>query len=237
MQLCEEEDDATSVLAAPKPEPNDQSLQVGDTAAFQEVISFCPWVICFSFGIGMMVGLKTSLLSMLQHELQVKLSVSRDQISSLLEGIWLHSYVNTGSGAVYVYMFMIVFNFQNVVTERNDRIMLLDDLSLDGGEKATMISLQFSSSWALVRVVINKCLVISKTQTRLYNVIGFLNNRRGRTYDVFLRGQSIRYVSHVAHSKNRKAYLASGFHSKIIIYLLPCTLLVNNLLCKSFQCN
>ncbi|XP_022724225.1 transcription factor VOZ1-like isoform X2 [Durio zibethinus] len=36
LQLCEEEDDATSVLAAPKPEPNDQSLQVGDTAAFQE---------------------------------------------------------------------------------------------------------------------------------------------------------------------------------------------------------
>ncbi|GMI82329.1 VASCULAR PLANT ONE ZINC FINGER PROTEIN, vascular plant one zinc finger protein [Hibiscus trionum] len=36
LQLCEEEDDATSVLAAPKPEPNDQNLQVGDTAAFQE---------------------------------------------------------------------------------------------------------------------------------------------------------------------------------------------------------
>ncbi|TYH71274.1 hypothetical protein ES332_D05G175200v1 [Gossypium tomentosum] len=37
LQLCEEEDDATSVLAAPKPEPDDQNLQVGDTAAFQEV--------------------------------------------------------------------------------------------------------------------------------------------------------------------------------------------------------
>ncbi|KAL4281338.1 hypothetical protein GQ457_03G036610 [Hibiscus cannabinus] len=37
LQLCEEEDDATSVLAAPKPEPNDQNLQVGDTAALQEV--------------------------------------------------------------------------------------------------------------------------------------------------------------------------------------------------------
>ncbi|KAE8659687.1 Transcription factor VOZ1 [Hibiscus syriacus] len=36
LQLCEDEDDATSVLAAPKPEPNDQNLQVGDTAAFQE---------------------------------------------------------------------------------------------------------------------------------------------------------------------------------------------------------
>ncbi|XP_065867887.1 transcription factor VOZ1-like isoform X2 [Euphorbia lathyris] len=30
LQLCEEEDDATSALAAPKPEPNDQSLQVKD---------------------------------------------------------------------------------------------------------------------------------------------------------------------------------------------------------------
>ncbi|MBA0745582.1 hypothetical protein Gogos_008154 [Gossypium gossypioides] len=38
LQLCEEEDDATSVLAAPKPEPDDQNLQVGDTAAFQEVV-------------------------------------------------------------------------------------------------------------------------------------------------------------------------------------------------------
>ncbi|KAK8642089.1 hypothetical protein V6N13_011451 [Hibiscus sabdariffa] len=36
LQLCEEEDDATSVLAAPKPEPNDQNQQVEDTAAFQE---------------------------------------------------------------------------------------------------------------------------------------------------------------------------------------------------------
>ncbi|KAK8484930.1 hypothetical protein V6N11_046304 [Hibiscus sabdariffa] len=36
LQLCEEEDDATSVLAAPKPEPNDQSLKVGGTATSQE---------------------------------------------------------------------------------------------------------------------------------------------------------------------------------------------------------
>ncbi|KAE8656361.1 Transcription factor VOZ1 [Hibiscus syriacus] len=36
LQLCEEEDDATSVLAVPKPEPNDKNLQVGETAAFQE---------------------------------------------------------------------------------------------------------------------------------------------------------------------------------------------------------
>ena len=49
LQLCEEEDDATSVLAGPKPEPNDQSLQVGDIAAFQEVIFLCPRILCFSF--------------------------------------------------------------------------------------------------------------------------------------------------------------------------------------------
>ncbi|KAB2078192.1 hypothetical protein ES319_A06G145700v1 [Gossypium barbadense] len=36
LQLCEEEDDATSILVVPKPEPNDQSLQVGDIAASQE---------------------------------------------------------------------------------------------------------------------------------------------------------------------------------------------------------
>lgn len=36
LQLCEEEDDATSALAAPKPEPNDQSLQVGDNVVFHE---------------------------------------------------------------------------------------------------------------------------------------------------------------------------------------------------------
>ncbi|KAJ4840401.1 Transcription factor voz1 [Turnera subulata] len=36
LQLCEEEDDATSALAAPKPEPNDQSLQARDNMAFQE---------------------------------------------------------------------------------------------------------------------------------------------------------------------------------------------------------
>lgn len=36
LQLCEEEDDATSPLAAPKPEPNDQSVQVGGDVVFQE---------------------------------------------------------------------------------------------------------------------------------------------------------------------------------------------------------
>ncbi|XP_031248466.1 transcription factor VOZ1 [Pistacia vera] len=36
LQLCDEEDDATSTLTAPKPEPNDQILQVGDGAAFHE---------------------------------------------------------------------------------------------------------------------------------------------------------------------------------------------------------
>lgn len=37
LQLCEEEDDATSPLAAPKPEPTDQSFQVGETMVFPEV--------------------------------------------------------------------------------------------------------------------------------------------------------------------------------------------------------
>ncbi|KAG5235020.1 transcription factor VOZ [Salix suchowensis] len=36
LQLCEEEDDATSALAAPKLEPNDQRLQVGNNVVFQE---------------------------------------------------------------------------------------------------------------------------------------------------------------------------------------------------------
>ncbi|KAL5054170.1 hypothetical protein RYX36_034852 [Vicia faba] len=35
LQLCEEEDDASSPLAAPKPEPNDQALQAGDKIIFQ----------------------------------------------------------------------------------------------------------------------------------------------------------------------------------------------------------
>ncbi|XP_021907726.1 transcription factor VOZ1 [Carica papaya] len=35
LQLCEEEDDATSGLAAPKVEPNDQNLQVGHNTVFQ----------------------------------------------------------------------------------------------------------------------------------------------------------------------------------------------------------
>ncbi|KAH7544906.1 transcription factor VOZ1 [Ziziphus jujuba] len=34
LQLCEEEDDATSPLAAPKPEPNDQGFQVGESVVF-----------------------------------------------------------------------------------------------------------------------------------------------------------------------------------------------------------
>lgn len=37
LQLCEEEDDATSALAAPKSEPNDQSLQPRDNVVFHEV--------------------------------------------------------------------------------------------------------------------------------------------------------------------------------------------------------
>ncbi|KAE7995774.1 hypothetical protein FH972_000542 [Carpinus fangiana] len=36
LQLCEEEDDATSPLAAPKPEPSDQNVQVRDGVIFQE---------------------------------------------------------------------------------------------------------------------------------------------------------------------------------------------------------
>ncbi|KAH9748880.1 transcription factor VOZ1 [Citrus sinensis] len=36
LQLCEEEDDATSTLTAPKPEPNDQVLPVADTAVYHE---------------------------------------------------------------------------------------------------------------------------------------------------------------------------------------------------------
>ncbi|GMY37671.1 transcription factor VOZ1 [Fagus crenata] len=36
LQLCEEEDDATSPLAAPKHEPNDQSVQVREDVVFQE---------------------------------------------------------------------------------------------------------------------------------------------------------------------------------------------------------
>ncbi|XP_028766549.1 transcription factor VOZ1 [Neltuma alba] len=36
LQLCEEEDDATSPLAAPKAEPNDQSLQTGVNMIFQD---------------------------------------------------------------------------------------------------------------------------------------------------------------------------------------------------------
>ncbi|MED6111376.1 Transcription factor voz1 [Stylosanthes scabra] len=36
LQLCEEEDDASSPLAAPKPEPNDQIQQIGGKVVFQE---------------------------------------------------------------------------------------------------------------------------------------------------------------------------------------------------------
>ncbi|KAG7959042.1 hypothetical protein I3843_10G052100 [Carya illinoinensis] len=39
LQLCEEEDDATSPLAAPKLEPNDQSVQVRDSVMFLEEFS------------------------------------------------------------------------------------------------------------------------------------------------------------------------------------------------------
>lgn len=45
LHLCDEEDDATSQLAAPKPEPNDQIFQVGESLVFPEVrtedYSFC----------------------------------------------------------------------------------------------------------------------------------------------------------------------------------------------------
>lgn len=37
LQLCDEEDDATSKLAAPKPEPADQNLEAGKAAVFQRV--------------------------------------------------------------------------------------------------------------------------------------------------------------------------------------------------------
>jgi len=40
LQLCDEEDDASSPLAAPKPEPNDQTLQAGGKVVFQEVSNF-----------------------------------------------------------------------------------------------------------------------------------------------------------------------------------------------------
>lgn len=40
LQLCEEEDDATSALAAPKPEPDAQ--KVSGNAVFQEV---CKWLL------------------------------------------------------------------------------------------------------------------------------------------------------------------------------------------------
>ncbi|XP_004293908.1 PREDICTED: transcription factor VOZ1-like [Fragaria vesca subsp. vesca] len=39
LQLCEEEDDASSPLAAPKPEPNDQKLDTGESLVFQEGFS------------------------------------------------------------------------------------------------------------------------------------------------------------------------------------------------------
>ncbi|CAN8290989.1 unnamed protein product [Cochlearia groenlandica] len=40
MQLCDEEDDATSKLAAPKPEPTDQKLEADKTVVFKRVSSF-----------------------------------------------------------------------------------------------------------------------------------------------------------------------------------------------------
>ncbi|KAJ7968628.1 transcription factor VOZ1-like [Quillaja saponaria] len=39
LQLCDEEDDASSPLAAPKPEPKDHILQVGDNVIFQEGVA------------------------------------------------------------------------------------------------------------------------------------------------------------------------------------------------------
>jgi len=43
LQLCEEEDDASSPLTAPKPEPNDQALQAGGNVIFQEVSFLFPF--------------------------------------------------------------------------------------------------------------------------------------------------------------------------------------------------
>ncbi|XP_010460649.1 PREDICTED: transcription factor VOZ1-like isoform X1 [Camelina sativa] len=40
LQLCDEEDDATSKLAAPKPEPADQNLEAGKAAVFQRGYNF-----------------------------------------------------------------------------------------------------------------------------------------------------------------------------------------------------
>ncbi|CAN1149956.1 Transcription factor VOZ1 [Linum perenne] len=42
LQLCEEEDDATSTLAVPKPEPNDQTLQDVDNAMFAQSYGLTP---------------------------------------------------------------------------------------------------------------------------------------------------------------------------------------------------
>lgn len=44
LHLCEEEDDATSALAAPKPEPDAQ--KVSDSTGFQQVYN-CGFVILF----------------------------------------------------------------------------------------------------------------------------------------------------------------------------------------------
>lgn len=51
MQLCEEEDDATSALAdgaVPKPEPDAQGHQIGASVLFQEV-DFLLELFCFSY--------------------------------------------------------------------------------------------------------------------------------------------------------------------------------------------
>ncbi|KAK2393633.1 transcription factor VOZ1 [Trifolium repens] len=40
LQLCEDEDDATSLLAVPRPEPNYQTMQTDAKVIFQEVCSF-----------------------------------------------------------------------------------------------------------------------------------------------------------------------------------------------------
>ena len=49
LQLCEEDDDASSPLAAPKPEPNEQNLQVGDAMAHQEVGFFLMFILRIDF--------------------------------------------------------------------------------------------------------------------------------------------------------------------------------------------
>ena len=49
LQLCEEEDDATSALAAPKPEPDAQKVAYNTGGGFKEVTFVCVFCFCFCF--------------------------------------------------------------------------------------------------------------------------------------------------------------------------------------------